>query len=125
MIKFGLFDEREEVILKKGVIFYAAISSKKINKTFDTNKIDFITSHKIKTDLLPVIRKNNNFDLNAAKKIVKEYIADLMILRKNEIEFLKCFEKNEYTPELLFDDQEILARIRAHPMALWKTKYRK
>ncbi len=48
-----------------------------------------------------------------------------MSLCKNEIEFLERFENNEYVPELLFDDQDILARIKAHPMALWKTKYRK
>ncbi len=123
MIKFGLFGEREEIILKKSVIFYAAISSKKINKKFDTNVIDSITKHKIRTDLLPVIRKNIDFDLNASKKIVKEYIADLMSLSKNEVEFLERFENNQYAPELLFDNQDILARIKAHPMALWKTKY--
>ena len=122
MIKFRLFDEKEKIILKKGVIFYAAISSKKINKKFDTNEVDSISKHKIRTDLLPVIRKNNNFDLNSAKKMVKEYIDNLMILQKNEIEFLERFENNEYAPELLFDDQKILARIKAHPMALWKTK---
>jgi predicted nucleotidyltransferase component of viral defense system len=122
MIKFRLFDEKEKIILKKGVIFYAAISSKKINKKFDTNAVDSISKHKIRTDLLPVIRKNNNFDLNSAKKIVKEYIDNLMILQKNEVEFLERFENNEYAPELLFDDQKILARIKAHPMALWKTK---
>jgi len=125
MIKFGLFDESDEKLLKKSVIFYAAISSKNINKKFDTKAIDSITTHKIRTDLLPVIGSNNNFNLNVAKKIVKEYIFDLMILGKNEIEFLERFENNEYAPELLFEDQEILTRIKAHPMALWKTKYRK
>jgi hypothetical protein len=125
MIKFGLFDEKEKIILKKGVIFYAAISSKKINKKLDTNVIDSITKHKIRTDLLPVIGSNDDFNLNVSKKIVKEYINNLMILQKNENEFLERFEKKEYAPELLFNDQEILARIKAHPMALWKTKYRK
>lgn len=125
MIKFGLFDEGEKLILKKGVIFYAAISSKKINKKFDTKAIDSINRHKIRTDLSPVIGSNNDFNLNTAKKIVKEYINDLMVLQKNEIEFLERFVNNEYAPKLLFDDQEILARIKAHPMALWKTKYRK
>ena len=125
MIEFRLFDETEEPLLKKAVIFYAAISSKNINKKFDTKAIDSITTHKIRTDLLPVIGSNNNFNLNVAKKIVKEYIFDLMILGKNEIEFLERFENNEYAPELLFEDQEILTRIKAHPMALWKTKYRK
>ncbi len=46
-----------------------------------------------------------------------------MSLSKNEVEFLERFENNQYAPELLFDNQDILARIKAHPMALWKTKY--
>ena len=64
MIEFGLFDEGEEPLLKKGVIFYAAISSKNINKKFDTKAIDSITPYKIKTDLLPVIGSNNNFNFS-------------------------------------------------------------
>jgi|AntRauTorckE6833_2_1112554.scaffolds.fasta_scaffold06369_2 hypothetical protein len=125
MIKFGLFNEKEKILLKKGVIFYAAISSKKINKKLDAKVIDSITKNKIRTDLLLVIGSNDDFNLNVSKNIVKEYITDLMILQKNEIEFLGRFENNEYAPELLFDDQEILARITTHPMALWNTKYRK
>jgi predicted nucleotidyltransferase component of viral defense system len=66
MIKFGLFDEKEKIILKKGVIFYAAISSKKINKKLDANVIDSITKHKIRTDLLPVIGSNDDFNLNVS-----------------------------------------------------------
>ncbi|MDD2402813.1 MAG: nucleotidyl transferase AbiEii/AbiGii toxin family protein [Clostridia bacterium] len=122
MIKFGLFDEGEETLLRKCVVFYAAISAKTINKTFDTKIIDLINEHKIKTDLLPVIRKRDGFDLNSAKKIVKEYINDLMVLTKEEIKFLDKFENNEYIPELIFDDPEMLSRIKNHPMALWKTR---
>jgi predicted nucleotidyltransferase component of viral defense system len=122
MIKFGLFDESEQDMLRKCVIFYAAISAKEINKTFDTKAIDTLTEHKIKTDLLPVIRKKDDFDLEATKKAVKEYIEDLMVLTKSEAEFLQCFENREYIPELLFEDLEILKRIKNHPMALWKTK---
>lgn len=122
MIRFGIFDEADENVLKKCVIFYAAVSSKKINKTFNTKAVDSITERKIKTDLFPVIRKRETFDLEAAKKIVKEYIDDLMVLSRDEMEFLNRFENKEYLPELLFDDLDILKRIKNHPMILWKIR---
>lgn len=125
MIHFGLFDESEEEMLRKCVVFYAAISARdknSINKTFDTKAIDSITNQKIKRDLLPVIKRKDDFELESAKKLVKEYISDLMILTKDEKEFLDRFESGEYIPELLFEDKEILDRIKNHPMALWKTR---
>lgn len=122
MIYFGLFDESEEALLRKAVIFYAAISAKEINKTFDTKAIDSITKQKIKTDLLPVIKRKDNFELESAKKIVKDYIADLMLLTKDEKAFLDKFENGEYIPELLFEEKKILDRIKDHPMAIWKTR---
>lgn len=122
MIKFRLFDESQQEMLRKCVIFYAAISAKTINKSFDLKAIDTITNYKIKTDLLPVIRKKDDFDLDAEKKAVKEYMENLMILSKDEYDFLERFENKKYVPELLFDDQEIIGRIKCHPMALWKTR---
>jgi predicted nucleotidyltransferase component of viral defense system len=122
MIYFKFFDGTEEVLLRKTVVFYAAISAKEINKTFDTKAIDSITKQKIKTDLLPVIKRKDNFELETAKKMVKAYIADLMVLTKDEKEFLEKFENGEYIPELLFEDETILARIKNHPMALWKMR---
>lgn len=122
MIRYGIFDESEEEMLKKCVIFYAAISAKEVNKTFDTKGIDSITKRKIKTGLYPVIKTKDDFELESAKKLVKEYISDLMVLTKEEKEFLGRFESGEYIPELLFEDKKILDRIRNHPMALWKTR---
>lgn len=122
MIHYKLFDESEETLLRKTVVFYAAISAKVINKTFDTSAIDAITKQKIKTDLLPVIKRKDDFELETAKKIVKSYIADLMVLTEAEKEFLDRFENGEYIPELLFEDERTLERIKNHPMALWKMR---
>ncbi|WP_303867554.1 nucleotidyl transferase AbiEii/AbiGii toxin family protein [Acetobacterium wieringae] len=122
MIHFKLFDESEEALLRKTVVFYAAISAKVINKTFDTSAIDSITKQKIKTDLLPVIKRKEDFELETAKKMVKAYIADLMVLTNDEKEFLNRFENGDYIPELLFEDVTILDRIKNHPMALWKMR---
>lgn len=122
MIKFGLFDEEEQVLLRKCVVFYAAISAKEINKNFETKAIDKISKHKIRTDLYPVITKRDAFDLDSAKEYVKRFIAELMRLTPMEHEFLNRFENKEYMPELLFDDKDVIDRIKMHPMALWKTQ---
>ena len=43
-----------------------------------------------------------------------------MILTDNEKEFLDRFEKKEFRPELVFEDEKIIARLEKHPMAIWK-----
>jgi len=122
MIKSGLFDEMQENMLRKCAVFYAAISARKVNKSFDTNAIDGITKYKIRTDLFPVLTKKETFDLDAAKTTVKRYIKELMALTIEENEFLDRFEAKEYMPELLFTDSQIIDRIKNHPMALWKIR---
>ena len=122
MIRYSLFDESEQEMLRKCVVFYAAISAKKVNKVFDTSAIDTLNKQKIKTDLLPVIRRKDDFNLAVEKEVVKGYIRELMVLKEEEKEFLQRFENKEYLPELLFQEADILERIRNHPMALWKTR---
>ena len=39
-----------------------------------------------------------------------------------EIEYMERFIEKEYKPELLFENAEIIERLRDHPMALWKCK---
>ena len=41
-------------------------------------------------------------------------------LRVLELSFWTSFGQQEYRPELLFQDADILSRIGQHPMALWK-----
>jgi predicted nucleotidyltransferase component of viral defense system len=122
MILSNIFDKSKKELLKKCVIFYAAISTKDINKTFDTKAIDSLTYRKIKTSLLPVIQVKDDFELESAKKLVKEYISNMMVITQQENEFLEKFENGEYIPELLFKDERILENITNHPMALWKTR---
>jgi predicted nucleotidyltransferase component of viral defense system len=122
MIRFGIFDETEQQLLRKCVVFYAAISAKKMNKTFNTAAIDRISAYKIRTDLLPVLTKRDSFDLETAKKVVKDYLSELMILTTSEQEFLNRFEAKAYMPQMIFDDMQIVKRIENHPMALWKVR---
>ena len=120
MIKFGLFDESEIPLLRKCVVFYTAISQDEIPAEYDFKRFNAITSRKIKTDLLPVIQKGEFFELESAKATVAEFLKELLVLEPDERRFLDEFKAKKYHPELLFDDADILNRIKEHPMALWK-----
>jgi predicted nucleotidyltransferase component of viral defense system len=122
MLYFGLFDESEYSLLRKCILFYCSISSKTLDKGFDASVIDKLTNYKIRTELLPVIRRKEHFNLDSAKAKVKKFIAELMVLTPQEQEFIFCFENKRYMPELLFDDEAIVGRIKEHPMILWKMR---
>lgn len=120
MITFGLFDESEAAMLRKCVLFYFTIASDEVPEIFDINRIYSLTNHRIRTDLQPVLRKKERFDLSAAQKRTEEYLTELLVIEKNERQYLDAFRANEYKPKLLFEEPDILERIQNHPMALWK-----
>lgn len=99
------------------VLFYTAISGDGLN----TESIFSLTKHKIISDLQPVLRKKERFDLEIAQNNVKSYLDNLLVLADDEQQFLTNFENHKYSPELLFDG-EILERVLKHPMALWRTR---
>lgn len=120
MIRFDLFDASEQDLLRKSVVFYTAVSQEEIPDTYALDRIEAITFRKIKSDLLPVIKHGEFVALEGIKKTVKEYVSTLLVLTSEEKEFLTAFKHKEYRPELLFNDKQILANIRNHPMILWK-----
>ena len=63
----------------------------------------------------PVLNKKDNFQLDERKKIAKNYISDLMVLNTKEKEYIDRFEEKKYMPELLFEDAEIVERVKNHP----------
>lgn len=122
--KYGLFDESQEVRFQKCVTFYYAIASETVPEHFDFGGIKKISKQKIKTDLTPVLRRAEHFDLLAAQGQVEKYLKDIL-LPEGDMSFWTAFAKGEYAPGLLFDDSEILSRIEGHPMALWKCRRNK
>lgn len=113
------FDGTQNELYKKCITFYSAIASEKVPKHFDFSGIRNISAQKIKTDLTPVLRRGEHFDLAVAKEQVEAYMKEIL-LPEGDMEFWQSFEEGQYSPELLFDDREILARVKDHPMALWK-----
>lgn len=119
--KYGLFDENEEPLLRKCVAFYSAIAAEKAPECFDFDHIMQLAPQKIKTDLIPVLRRGEHFDLETAKKKTTEYLKSFLIPESSsELEFWKAFNNHEYRPDLLFYDDEFMDRVKRHPMALWK-----
>lgn len=117
--KYGLFDESQEAVFRKCITFYSAIASENVPEHFDFSGIENISAQKIKTDLIPVLRRAERFDFHTAKAKVEEYLKEILLPEDN-LSFWSAFAKGDYKPELLFDDSKILSRIAEHPMARWK-----
>lgn len=120
MLKLGLFDESEQELLRKCVVFYSAIGTEETPTSFSFDSILAIRQNQIKTDLLPVLRNSTFFDAKDAEDACVSYLKELLILSEQETDFLQAFQAKQYRPELLFSDSAILERVSDHPMALWK-----
>ena len=119
LLELGLFDESEQDMLKKCVVFYSCIGSETIHKEFTFESLDKMPQNKIKTDLLPVLRFGAYFDLKPAREKVTDYLKSLLVLTPQETEFIDKFGNGEYKPELIFEG-DILNNVSDHPMAIWK-----
>lgn len=123
MINYKIIQPEEQDLLRKIILFYLVLSAKKQVEThFNFESINRLKYNRIRANLVPALRKNEKFNFEAAKAIVEEYLSKLMILTDNEAQFAEKFNRGIYQPDLLFSDDEILERIKEHPMAVWKTK---
>ncbi|MCL1804823.1 MAG: nucleotidyl transferase AbiEii/AbiGii toxin family protein [Clostridiales bacterium] len=123
MVYFSLFDEPDLTILRKCAVFYLAVAGDMDTDGFSFEPIESITSYKIKTELLPMIRNKERFDLQAARDRVSAFLREHMTLTEKEAAFLKHFTAGQYEPQLLFEDEDIINRIENHPMALWRLQH--
>lgn len=112
-------------LLRKCLVFYNAIGGDYDIQELDYKNIERLDYKKYKTQLKPVISKNDPFEIEKAKAIVIAYIKDLLVLTDDEKEFLSKLKDKVYMPELLFDNEEIVANIKHHPAALWRTREHK
>lgn len=112
-------------LLRKCLVFYNAIGGDYDIQELDYKNIERLDYKKYKTQLKPVISKNDPFEIEKAKVIVIAYIKDLLVLADDEKEFLSKLKDKVYMPELLFDNEEIIANIKHHPAALWRTREHK
>ncbi len=69
----------------------------------------------INLTIFPLPRLSVDIDMDYIPNDSKENM-----LTPREEEYMDCFIRGEYKPELLFSDTDILKRVETHPMALWK-----
>jgi len=100
---------------------YIAICGYKLeNMKIDT--IEKLKRQDIKTKLLPTLKDRNpkKSNVEEMKQAAREYLKDILVIDHTTKQFYEKFQKGMYEPELLFEDTEILGRIKEHPMILWK-----
>jgi len=125
MLRYKVILPEEQDLLRKIVIFYLVIGTKnKITLPIHFENINHLKYNKIRANLTPVLKKSEPFDFETAKATVKEYLSQLMTFTDNETLFIEKFNQGAYHPDLLFDNETIVERIKEHPMAVWKTKAR-
>ena len=121
MIKETIFKEDQMDMLRKIVVFYLAVGGKnKPEKAYSFERIRNIKFPQIRSALIPVLKKTEKFDFEEAKTNVISFLSGFLIPGDAEKDFIESFNQGEYKPEVLFDDHEIVERIKEHPMALWK-----
>ena len=123
MIRNQVIGKEQKPMLRKGVVFYSAIGGNaKPTGAYSFQTIERLQFKQIRSTLLPVLKKGMFYDLESVKHEVCSYVEDLMRLTDDEKLFIERFAMNDYRPELLFEDKEIVERVAEHPMALWKTQ---
>ena len=121
MIKENIFKEDQMDMLRKIVVFYLAVGGQnKPEKAYSFERIRNIKFPQIRSALIPVLKKTEKFDFEEAKTNVISFLSGFLIPGDAEKNFIESFNQGEYKPEVLFDDHEIVERIKEHPMALWK-----
>lgn len=122
MVKYSLFDESEEELLRKCVVFYSAIGAEQPPGKFELENIGKVSSQQIKRDLDPVLRKGEKFDLEVAKTETRNYLELVLRPTGEEELFWAVFKEGRYCPELIFGNAAEYENIEKHPMALWKCR---
>lgn len=84
--------------------------------------IEKIKRQDIVTKLLPTLRDRNprKINLDEMKKDVGKYLKDILVIDSNVNEFYNKFQNGIFEPEIIFNDKEIIERVKVHPMRLWK-----
>lgn len=113
---------KDKSLLKKCIIFYNCIGGESDITNGDYSIIEGVTSKDFFRMLNPVLSKKEQFDNKKAVEKLKDYLKELLVFTDNERNFVDDFKNKTYSPQLLFEDDAVLDRIKSHPMALWRCK---
>ena len=120
MIENRVIAEENKETLRKCLIFYNSIGGDYPIEDLTYENVQKLDFRKFKTQLKPVIAKDDKFDIEKAKITAIEYLKELIVLSEQEKEYLSEFREKKYRPELLFDDEGVIKNIANHPAAMWR-----
>lgn len=92
--------------------FYNCLSGDINLLDYNSEKIDALTKRDFFRMLRPMLSKEDKFDYSIAIKEVKEFIYGLLVFDNSEITFINEFNNKNYVPGYLFNDSEIVDRIK-------------
>lgn len=108
-------------LLRKMILFYYYISKRDYDLV-SVDKVRSIDSYRANFSIGPLIPKGNYPDFAKIKKDYEEFIKDILIFTKDEIEFSKKFDRGIYEPSLLFDNKKIIERVENQPILVYKSR---
>lgn len=118
MLENGI--ELDKDLLRKCLVFYNVIGGDYDLEHLTYDNVKRLDYKKFKTQLKPVIAKDDKFDIEKAKEKVIAYLRDMIVLTPEEQEFIKRFNEKDYRTELLFGAGEIADNLINHPAARWR-----
>lgn len=128
MMTMHVFQTDEYSLLKKSALFYISLGIDDLNLTeilaSAKKRIAEMGVHDIRRFLIPVLKRGDHFEIQDVSIVVNDFITKLFVLSPNEMNYLIQFNEGNYTPQLLFSDENMINRINNHPMALWKVRQR-
>lgn len=119
LVDLELFNKDEELLLSDLIIFYKLITNDPATH-LTSESISLIDKRKIKTDLVPVISSNDNFELVEAKSKVIEYIKRLVVFEYGPKAFTSKLQKGRFDATDIFNDEDMIFRGNNHPMVQWR-----
>ena len=92
-----------EMTLVAEISRYLNLSCLTVSKIL-RESIDGITAQKVKSALIPVLKRAEHFDFLEAQRRVKEYLGEILVPMEAETKFWNAFKEHEYRPDLLFEE---------------------
>lgn len=118
-------DKKNYDFFRKLIIFYFALSNNEgdFHETLKLAqiKLDKTTFFMIKKTLIPVLSKQEAFDINHAVKAVSRFLNDVFQITEEENQFIKHAHAKDFKLELLFEPS-LAVKLKNHPRILWLVK---
>lgn len=105
----------------KAITILFGVTSNRDWRNQDLHTIDEIDQKMMDEELRPLLRQDEELDIDTMKTEVKNFISRIFTYEENEMKFMIDFlDHGDYKPELLFGQTEQARILKYHPAVQWK-----